>query len=77
MKKIEDNIKDILSTILKVPIKKIDPSFSYKSSKKWDSLNHIKIIMALESNFKIKIKPDQAVEMMTYKKIIQKIKKII
>jgi len=33
--------------------------------------------MALESNFKIKIKPDQAVEMMTYKKIIQNIKKII
>ena len=55
MKKIEDNIKDILCTILKVPRKKIDSSFSYKSSKKWDSLNHVKIIMALESNFKIKI----------------------
>jgi acyl carrier protein len=77
MKKIEDNIKDILCTILKVPRKKIDSSFSYKSSKKWDSLNHVKIIMALESNFKIKIKADLAVEMMTYKKIIQNVKKIV
>ena len=77
MKKIEDNIKDILNTIIKVPRKKIDSSFSHKSSKKWDSLNHVKIIMALESNFKIKINPDQAVEMMTYKKIIHYIKKII
>ncbi len=75
MKKIEDNIKDILSTILKVPKNKIDSSFSYKSSKKWDSLNHVKIIMALESNFRIKINPDQAVEMMTYKKILQNLKK--
>ena len=48
MKKIENKIKNILSTILKIPEKKINLSFSYKSTIKWDSLNHVKIIMALE-----------------------------
>ncbi len=74
MKKIENKIKNILSTILKIPEKKINLSFSYKSTKKWDSLNHVKIIMALESSFKVKIKPDQAVEMISYKKILKNLK---
>ena len=31
--------------------------------------------MALESSFKVKIEPDQAVEMITYKKILENLKK--
>ena len=77
MKKIDSKIKEILSTILKVPQKKINSTFSYKSTKNWDSLNHVKIIVALESSFKVKIKPDNALEMITYKKILQNLNKII
>lgn len=77
MKKIENIIKDILSTILKLPVKKINSSFDYNTTKKWDSLNQIKIIMALESSFQIKIKPEEAIEMMSYKKILQYIRNSI
>jgi acyl carrier protein len=77
MKKIENIIKDILSTILKLPVKKINTSFDYNTTKKWDSLNQIKIIMALESSFQIKIKPEEAIEMMSYKKILQYIRNSI
>ena len=77
MKKIENNIKDILCTVLKVSKKKINLRFSFKNTRNWDSLNHVKIIMTLESTFKIKFKPDQAVEMISYKKILKYIKKII
>jgi acyl carrier protein len=77
MKKIENTIKDILCMILKVQRKRINFRFSFKNTKNWDSLNHVKIIMALDSAFKIKIEPDQAVDMISYKKILQYIKKII
>jgi acyl carrier protein len=77
MKKIENTIKDILCMILKVQRKRINSRFSFKNTKNWDSLNHVKIIMALDSAFKIKIEPDQALDMISYKKILQYIKKII
>ena len=77
MSDLEDKIKNLLSVVLKIPKQKIKKNFSSASTKKWDSLNHVKIITALESRFKLKIKPDFALELLSYKKIFDYIKKNI
>jgi len=41
---------------------------------KWDSLNHVSLILAIESKFNIKIKPEDSIELTSYKKILNFIK---
>ena len=69
MNKIESDLKDIFQNIFKVPKKKIDMKTNFKNLRKWDSLNHVKLIMAIESKFKISIDPDQSIDMLSYKSI--------
>ena len=42
---------------------------------KWDSLNHIGLISAIEENFDINFKDDEIIDMINYDSIIKKIKK--
>jgi len=52
---IQNKILRILSSILKVDIKKLKEYLkSSKNINNWDSLSHIKIIMAIEEEFNIK-----------------------
>ena len=70
MNKIESDLKDIFQNIFKVPKKKINMKTNFKNLRKWDSLNHVKLIMAIESKFKISIDPDQSIDMLSYKSIL-------
>ena len=70
MNKIESDLKDIFQNIFKVPKKKIKMKTNFKNLRKWDSLNHVKLIMAIESKFKISIDPDQSIDMLSYKSIL-------
>ena len=52
---IQNKIYKILSAILKVDIKKLKKHLkSSKNINNWDSLSHIKIIMAIEEEFNVK-----------------------
>jgi acyl carrier protein len=52
---IQNKILRILSSILKADIKKLKEYLkSSKNINNWDSLSHIKIIMAIEEEFNIK-----------------------
>ena len=42
---------------------------------KWDSLNHIGLISAIEENFDINFKDDEIIDMTNYDSIIKKIQK--
>tara|TARA_B100001094_G_C18154961_1_gene785873 strand:+ start:703 stop:936 length:234 start_codon:yes stop_codon:yes gene_type:complete len=46
-----------------------------KDIKKWDSLNHIKIIVLLEKQFKIKFSGDQIYKIKNINDIVKKITK--
>ena len=76
MKKIEEGVKKIFKNIFKLSKIKINKKSNYKNIKKWDSLNHVKLIMAIESKFKIAIDPDAAISLLSYSDIINYLKKI-
>ena len=70
MKNVKKNLDDAFYVVFKVSKSKNKNNFSYKNLKKWDSLNHIKLILYLESKFKIKITPEQNFNLNSYKKIL-------
>ena len=51
MKNKETKLIKIFKTILNVKKEKFKDSLSSKNCKSWDSLNHIKIIIALQEDF--------------------------
>mgnify|MGYP001226308129 CR=1 FL=1 len=48
MLKIREELNNIFEIVLKVPPKKSKINLNYKNVKKWDSLNHVKLILVLE-----------------------------
>ena len=70
-------LKKIFSLILKK--KDLKLTLSRANEKKWDSLNHVNIIIAIENEFKIKFNANEIENMNSLKKIeniiVKKIKK--
>lgn len=74
MKSDISDIKQIFSKVLK--IKKNIENTNYKNCKNWDSLNHVKLIIAIQSKTKKKIDPDQALKLDSFKAIVKYLKSI-
>ena len=50
-------IVEVLSQVFAVPAPSIDDGFGPKTCKKWDSLKHLQMVMALEDRFAITFDP--------------------
>ena len=74
MKKVKNNLDDLFYLILKIPKKKDKKKINFNNLKTWDSINHIKLILAIESKFKIRINPDISVKLMSYQEIFNFLK---
>jgi|TARA_Y100000389_G_C17460818_1_gene521529 acyl carrier protein len=74
MKKVQNNLDDLFYLILKVPKKKDKKKINFNNLKTWDSINHIKLILAIESKFKVRINPDISVKLMSYQEIFNFLK---
>lgn len=72
---IEKKLKKIFSVIFKINEKNIKKSSSFKNIKKWDSLNHIKLIMSIESKFHISIDPEESLKFINFGQILNFLKK--
>ncbi len=70
MKNIKKNLDDLFFLILKIPKSKNKKNLNYKNLKKWDSINHINLMLSIESKFKIKITPEQNFNLNSYEKIL-------
>ena len=62
-------IKQILSSVLEVNKDLISDEFSPDQAINWDSMRHMKIILALETKYGITFDPDQITEMVTFREI--------
>jgi acyl carrier protein len=71
MKNIAAQIKQIFSSVLKIPKEKINNKLSYVKSDKWDSLNHMKIVSQIEKKYKIQFLMKDVIAMETFSKSIK------
>lgn len=65
-----------MSNLFDIPIEIINEKSSPDSIETWDSLNHIKLIMALEEEFNVTFTDDQIVNMLNVESILLKLKEL-
>lgn len=72
---IDKRLNDVLARVFKVPVESIHPNISMENVASWDSLSHIRLICALEEEFGITFKPNEAITLIDYhsmRNLIQK-----
>jgi len=67
---IEDTIKKLMAQVFKVDLILITDDVGPGAFPKWDSLNHINLIAAIEDEFDIEIDDDEYEEMVSFKIIV-------
>jgi|TARA_B100001059_G_C17460552_1_gene391923 acyl carrier protein len=73
IKKNERSLEKIFQKIFK---KKVNvKNLKRINEEKWDSLAHVNLIVAIESEFKLRLKPHQIENMNSFKSILMLIKK--
>tara|TARA_B110000211_G_C14071005_1_gene549966 strand:+ start:2338 stop:2580 length:243 start_codon:yes stop_codon:yes gene_type:complete len=74
-KKIEVEIKSLISKIFNITVKKISSSTTSKDIPKWDSIGQIRLILLIESKYKIKINQKMYDNLLSLDKIVKYLKK--
>jgi acyl carrier protein len=60
----EEALREVMSAVLNVPVSSIGPDASMDNIGEWDSLQHIKLVLAVEEEFGVSI-PDEDVANVT------------
>jgi acyl carrier protein len=67
---LEIRVRQLVSNVFGLPIGAINLESSYKTISNWDSLNIINLMIAIESEFGVTLDVDEAVDLLSVKKII-------
>jgi acyl carrier protein len=62
----ESKLRQIMADIFGVDSSSIDEHASVDTIAKWDSFNHMKLVLALEEQFNVTFQAEQMVEMLNY-----------
>lgn len=66
---VDRDLYEIMSENLNLKIDKINEETDMQNTKEWDSLNHVKIIIALSKKFNIKIQTSDYDKLISIKSI--------
>ena len=56
---------DLLAHILECPADTLSPADTIESVEKWDSLNHMRMILRIEELYQIQVETDDAMQLFT------------
>ena len=62
----EAALKQIMATVLNVSVENINADTSMDTIEKWDSLQHMNLVLALEDAFEVSIPDDEAANITSY-----------
>jgi acyl carrier protein len=62
----EAALKQVMATVLGVPLAAITAESSQDTLKSWDSLKHMNLVLALEQTFSVEIPDEDAAEITSY-----------
>lgn len=68
-------IKEILARVFDIEMSTISDNATQKDISKWDSLQHLNLIVEIEDIYSISIDPEDISEMISIEKIIEVINK--
>ena len=73
----KERILNIVSSIMRWPLKKINEDSSPEDIDTWDSLNQINLVLALEEEFDVRFTDEQIVKMLSVRSIIETLESIV
>ena len=62
----EEKLKHVVASVFGVDPEAIDENASVDTIANWDSLNHMKLVLALEEQFNVTLQAEQTVEILSY-----------
>ena len=65
----ETKLKEVMADVFGVDVSAINESASVDTVEKWDSLNHMKLVLALEGQFNVMLTGEQSVQILSYELI--------
>lgn len=68
-------VSPIATQILQIP--QFDSSVSMSSTPEWDSLNHVRLLSAIEKKFSIEISQDEAFKLTSADRLVQYLHRIL
>jgi len=74
---LDEKITDLLATVFDIDKDLITTTSNVDSLEKWDSINHMHLVVALEEEFDIEFKDDEAVELISFELISSYLKEKI
>lgn len=66
MKVKENVLKGVLAKVFKVDAALIDDESSMDNVENWDSLNHLKLVLALEEELNVSFSEEESVEILSF-----------
>ena len=73
----ENIVKQIVSSVMAVPVDSIHNDSSPDTIDSWDSLRHMNLMLALEQDFNVTFSEEQIAEMMNVELIILTIRDLL
>lgn len=70
---LETRIKEVMAEVLEIDPMRIDDNYSREETSTWDSLNHLRLITALEEALGVKFTMQEVEEMQRYGQIRERI----
>ena len=67
---VEERIRNVMSAVFDMPVDEIDEYSSPDNIESWGSLNHMKLVVALEEEFNVQFTDDDITELINMKLII-------
>ncbi|HKC00369.1 MAG TPA: acyl carrier protein [Terriglobales bacterium] len=62
----EDKLKQVFADVFGVDSNSIDENSSVDTIEKWNSFNHMKLVLALEEQYDVRFQMNQTIEMLSY-----------
>jgi acyl carrier protein len=62
----ETKLKQVLGNVFGIEVSTVDETISVDTVSKWDSLKHLTLVLALESEFDISFTEEQTVQILSY-----------
>ena len=69
----KESIKKIISSTFEIDLETIGTDFSQKNLEKWDSIQHLLLMVELEANFNLAFEPEEIIKMTSFKQIVETI----
>jgi len=71
----KDRVVKIISKVLNVPVEELNDASSPDTTRNWDSLKHMTLVLTLEEEFGVTFSDDEIVQMLNVERIVEAVEK--